>query len=180
MRVIPKLPRVEVTNLWVLLILKVQLVPILFLLLILNLWNAYVWKCDQLKIMESLLQDVSEQLDNTMQLTSRLFGKDDVSEFKAVKVKVTMYNPLPSQGWGDGTKTFDGNIAVPGVIAISKDIQVRYKLRMGQKVMLGHYGVFKIADRMNLRKKNQVDIISFIPKIAKKFGVRKDTLYIPI
>lgn len=172
MRAIIWLPRIKVENLWVLLLAKVQLIPIVFLLLIINLWNAYTWKCDQLK-------GVTEQLEANQALTAQVFGEAQAPAFHAVKVTLSSYNPVRSQGWGSGLITYSGKLATPGMVAVSRDIQRKYRIKMGSKLMIPGYGVFTVMDLMHPRKKLQIDIVSLNPAWSRNFGIKRGTVYIP-
>lgn len=148
---------------------------ILMILLIAN-WGQHQsknYKLDQLEKELVAVKQMSEEIK------SLAFGpKADISKIKAITVKVTSYNPLPSQGWGNGKITASGSLAAPGMLAVSRDLMKRYNLKFGQRVMLKNYGAFTVKDLMHPRKRNQVDIISFIPGWSKSFGTKTGTLYI--
>jgi hypothetical protein len=68
---------------------------------------------------------------------------------------------------------------MPGTIAIPEKFREKIGIKLGQKVLLEGYGIFTITGHMNSRfnEEAKVDIISFIPKWSKRFGVRSVKMY---
>lgn len=151
---------------------------LLFLfVLVVATWNGgkHMYKNQRINSLEDQNEAKTQALK---EITGLVFGKPvSVDTLSAVVVTVTSYNPTRAQGWGDGMITNDGNLAVPGVIALSHDLFDQYGLTHGQTVILKGYGAFRVADKMNKRFKRRVDIISLIPQWSKKFGVRESVLY---
>lgn len=147
--------------------------------LTLLIWNAgsHMYKRQRIESLEDQLEMQSEA---SRTINSVIFNKEEgIGELKAVRVQVTSYNPVASQGWGNGLKTADGKFASPNCIAVSHDLKARYNLKFGSKVILKGYGVFTVTDLMNRRFSNRVDIISLVPQWSKAFGIRQAVLYIP-
>lgn len=138
------------------------------------------WKIEYLQTELKKNQDIAKKHQAmTAQMADLAFGEKGakLSEVKALHVTVTSYNPTRKQGWGDGSKTADGNLAKPGVLAVSHDLQQKYGLKMGKKVVLKGYGTFVVGDLMHKRFTKRVDIISFIPNWSQKFGVQQTVIY---
>jgi 3D (Asp-Asp-Asp) domain-containing protein len=149
------------------------------LVLVVFTWNMghHLYRIQRIDALQAELERTRAVVGTISELA---FGKEmEIDDFVAQKVKLTSYNPVPSQGWGDGTKTADGKLANPNVVALSHDLMAKYHLKFGARVILKGYGVFTVTDTMNKRHRNSVDIISFIPKWSKQFGTRTATLYIP-
>jgi len=92
---------------------------------------------------------------------------------KRIKVLVTAYNSIEGQtddtpfeaAWGDELK--DGM----RIIAVSRDLEKNHGLTKGSIVYIEGLGKYEVLDRMNKRKKNQIDIYMGIDvKKAIKFG----------
>ncbi len=87
-------------------------------------------------------------------------------------VKATAYNAVPEQtddtpkvcAWGDPVR--------PGIIAISRDLE-RIGLTRGKEVHIEGIGKRIVLDRMNKRKRNQIDLYMERYEDAVKFGVRE-------
>lgn len=138
------------------------------------------WKIENLQAeLERHKEVAAQSKDMSSQMAELAFGDKNVkmAEVKALKVTVTSYNPTKQQGWGDGSRTADGNLSKPGVLAVSHDLQQKYGLKMGKKVVVKGYGTFVVGDLMNKRFTKRVDIISFIPNWSQKFGVRESVIY---
>ena len=149
------------------------------ILLTIFIWNAgsHMYKRQRIEDLETRLNNMEEA---TKTLNKTIFGKSEgVENLLAVKVTVTSYNPVQSQGWGTGLVTSDGNLAKPNGIAVSHDLKRRFNLAYGSKVIVKGYGVFIVTDTMNKRFTNRVDIISLIPAWSKAFGTNQSVLYIP-
>lgn len=143
-------------------------------------YKSAQWKVEYLQDKLAIQQDeIEKHRAMTAQMAELAFGEKGIhmSEVKALNVTVTSYNPTRKQGWGDGSITADGNAVKPGVLAVSHDLQKKYGLKMGKKVVLKGYGTFVVGDLMHKRFTKRVDIISFIPKWSEKFGVKESTLY---
>ena len=103
-----------------------------------------------------------------------------------IKVKISAYTSHKSQTSGNSFQAAWGLILKrhhkKKVIAISRDLLKRFKLKNGQKVHLktkGFSGYVIIADKMHSRWKNKVDLYFYTSKKeAIKWGVKKGTLTI--
>jgi len=130
-----------------------------------------------IKLKDYQLQESLQKLEQYKQVSDKVLGVD-LSNLSSIKVTVTSYNPVPAQT--DNTPLYgsDGELVVPGILAVSKDLRKKYHLKDGDKVILENYGTFLVKDSMHPRWKNRVDIISFSKKWSKKFGTKKNvTLY---
>ena len=90
-------------------------------------------------------------------------------------VRATAYNAVPEQtdstpeicAWGDRIK--------PGIIAISRDLE-RIGLTRGKEVHIEGIGKRIVMDRMNHRKRNQIDLYMERYEDAVRFGVKELTI----
>ncbi len=93
---------------------------------------------------------------------------NSIKELNWGEVKCSMWNPLPSQGWGDGNILFDGtkidkNLASGyRYLAVSHDIADLYPL--GSYVIISglndyYDGVWQVRCRMNSKWKKKVDFM---------------------
>ncbi len=108
-------------------------------------------------------------------MTSCKEEKEDDYVWKEKEVKVTAYNSLRYQtsshpfitAWGDSLK--------PGMkyVAVSRDL-IRLGLKHNTPVKIeGLDSVYLVKDKMNKRKRNQIDIYMGLDvKKAKKWGVK--------
>jgi len=87
-------------------------------------------------------------------------------------VKATAYNAVPEQtdstpeicAWGDRVR--------PGIIAISRDLE-KSGLTRGKEVHIEGIGNVVVMDRMNRRKRNQIDLYMEKYQDAVEFGVKE-------
>lgn len=87
-------------------------------------------------------------------------------------VKATAYNAVPQQtdstpeicAWGDRVR--------PGIIAISRDLE-KSGLTRGKEVHIEGIGNVIVMDRMNRRKRNQIDLYMERYEDAVEFGVKE-------
>ena len=87
-------------------------------------------------------------------------------------VKATAYNAVPQQtdstpeicAWGDRVR--------PGIIAISRDLE-KSGLTRGKEVHIEGIGNVIVMDRMNRRKRNQIDLYMEKYEDAVEFGVKE-------
>lgn len=95
-----------------------------------------------------------------------------------IPVKVTAYSARMSETDSTPTITASNKKVKEGYIALSRDLEKRFKLKFGDKIYLSNIGVFEFQDRMHRRKRNQVDIFMKSTKKAKEFGVQKGMLIV--
>ena len=69
--------------------------------------------------------------------------------------------------------TASGKKVKEGYVALSRDIELEYGLKFGDKIKIAGLGTFEFQDRMNKKKKRSVDV--YVPTVEKafKFGARK-------
>lgn len=112
-------------------------------------------------------------------LAIALPGFEIDSPLFSMEVTATSYNPVKEQC--DSTPLIDSNnkLVMPGTIALPKKFREKIGIKLGQTVLLDGYGLFTVTGHMNNRFKDapKVDIISFIPKWSKKFGVNTIKMY---
>ncbi len=90
-------------------------------------------------------------------------------------VRATAYNAVPQQtdstpeicAWGDKVR--------PGIIAISRDLEAS-GLTRGKEVYIEGIGKMVVMDRMNRRKRNQIDLYMEKYEDAVRFGVKELTI----
>ena len=90
-------------------------------------------------------------------------------------VRATAYNAVPQQtdstpeicAWGDRVR--------PGIIAISRDLE-ESGLTRGKEVYIEGIGKVVVMDRMNRRKRNQIDLYMEKYEDAVRFGVKELTI----
>jgi len=87
-----------------------------------------------------------------------------------MNVTVTAYAAVPEETDSTPNITADMTDTRVGLLAVSRDLLIT--LNYGQRVVLGDYGVFVIADTMNKRFTNRVDILHTSRIAAKRFGIK--------
>jgi 3D (Asp-Asp-Asp) domain-containing protein len=101
--------------------------------------------------------------------------KEDKYVWKEKEVKVTAYNSLRYQTSSDPFITAWGDSLKPGMkyVAVSRDL-IRLGLKHNTPVKIeGLDSVYLVKDKMNKRKRNQIDIYMGLDvKKAKKWGVK--------
>ncbi|OQC72199.1 MAG: hypothetical protein BWX44_01776 [Spirochaetes bacterium ADurb.Bin001] len=90
-----------------------------------------------------------------------------------IKISVTAYT-LKECFHNKGV-TASGEPVRKGIVAVSRDLE-RKGLTLGTKIQIGNMGTFVIKDRMNRRKKGNIDIYMTSYTDALKFGKQKYTL----
>jgi len=90
-----------------------------------------------------------------------------------IKISVTAYT-LKECFHNKGV-TASGDLVRNGIVAVSRDLE-RNGLTLGTKIKIGNMGTFVIKDRMNRRKKGNIDIYMTSYEDAVKFGRQKYTL----
>lgn len=109
-------------------------------------------------------------------LKAALPGYNVEDPLYAITVTVTSYNPLEAQC--DDTPLIDSNnkLVMPGTVAIPQGFRKKIGIKLGQTILLEDLGLFTVTGHMNDRFEEQpkIDVISFIPKWSKRFGVRED------
>ncbi len=90
-----------------------------------------------------------------------------------IKISVTAYT-LKECFHNKGV-TASGELVRNGIVAVSRDLE-RKGLTLGTKIKIGNMGTFVIKDRMNRRKKGNIDIYMTSYTDALKFGKQKYTL----
>lgn len=90
-----------------------------------------------------------------------------------IKISVTAYT-LKECFHNNGV-TASGELVRNGVVAVSRDLEKK-GLTLGTRIQIGDLGTFVIKDRMNRRKKGNIDIYMTSHTDALKFGKRKYTL----
>lgn len=112
-----------------------------------------------------------QQVQVYKQVTDKVLGID-IDKLSVVTVTVTSYNPTRKQT--DNTPLYgnDGELVVPGILAISSDLRNKYNIHNGDVVLLGEFGKFIVKDSMHPRWRKRVDIISFSKTWSEKFGAK--------
>lgn len=90
-----------------------------------------------------------------------------------IMVTVSAYNPLPNQTDSTPLITASNKRVQEGFCAMSRDLEKRFKLKFGDPIHLVGIGTCEFQDRMNRRKKLQVDLFMWKKKDAIKFGIKK-------
>lgn len=106
------------------------------------------------------------------ELLSTIMGID-CTDFIRFSKKVTLsaYTARVEECDATPEVTADLTPSRMGLIALSKDLFT--VLSYGDMVIIPPYGVFKVADRMNDRWTNRIDILHANVKAAKLFGVKE-------
>jgi hypothetical protein len=115
-----------------------------------------------------------ERLENLLEFAMPGYTPDD--PVFSTTVTATSYTPLKAQ-W-DSTPLSDSptKLVKPGTVAVPQAYRQRIGMKLGQRVLLEGYGMFTVTGHMNDRFEEQakVDVISFIPKWSKKFGIQEN------
>lgn len=127
---------------------------------------------DKLHERQTEVKYLKQQVAQARILEEKMLGME-CRDLRVVKVNVTSYNPTKKQCDNNPLIGANGEIVTPGTIAISRDLARKHGIKFKDKVMIEGYGTFTVADYMNRRWKNRVDIISFIPKWSDKFGCKQ-------
>ena len=85
-------------------------------------------------------------------------------------VTVTAYTASEDETNNEPWFTADMSLSRVGMLAVSRDLLRDLNLKLGDEVVLGGYGVFKIRDKMNKRFTRRVDILFAHKKAALLFG----------
>lgn len=103
-------------------------------------------------------------------------GFNTDSQLFSTTATITSYNPLKEQCDKTPLTNSSEQLVMPGQIALPQQMRKRLGIKLHQHMIIGEWGVFEVTDHMNPRynNENRVDIISFIPKWSKKFGVHKN------
>ena len=101
----------------------------------------------------------------------------DILVYK-IPVTVTAYSPRICETDDSPTITASNKKVKEGYVALSRDIEKKYRLKFGDKVYLEGYGEYQFEDRMHRRKRKQVDIFMHSTKEALKHGRKKSILVI--
>ena len=101
-----------------------------------------------------------------------------ISDSQAQMVKVTAYTARVCETDSTPTITASNKRVREGYVALSRDLEKRYNLRFGDRVLIKKIGIFEFQDRMHRRKKRQVDIYMNSLSKAKEFGVKRGELLI--
>jgi 3D (Asp-Asp-Asp) domain-containing protein len=107
-----------------------------------------------------------------------LVAMEDAVWTRAIPVKVTAYNPVPSQTDSSPFITASNKRVSGGMIALSRDLEREFGFRFGDTVYLYGLGRFVFEDRMHRRKRRHVDILIFNPVEARRFGVKSSYLFV--
>jgi len=107
-------------------------------------------------------------------LLSDIMGQD-CEHIIVHEQEVTLSAYTACKGECDATPevTADGTPSRIGLVAVSRDFINSGKLHLGQRIIIPKYGVFEVADLMNKRYKNCVDILHATKKSARMFGRKK-------
>lgn len=128
--------------------------------------------------MAEVLRQQETLLHQQEDLLGLIFGLGfgDVSTVRTLDVFVTCYSSERRQT--DDTPHVTASLATvrPGVLAVSRDLLEEHGLRYGQRVLLGDYGLFVVADTMNERWRKRVDIWVADRTAAMLHGVQESTL----
>jgi 3D (Asp-Asp-Asp) domain-containing protein len=96
-------------------------------------------------------------------------------ELRDVKnITVSAYTPSKKECNEDNNRNAIMKKPRPGDVAISRDL-LKEGWNFGDKVYILGHGIFRIADLMNKRYTNSVDILVFDVKHARKIGRKKTT-----
>ena len=90
-------------------------------------------------------------------------------------VRATAYNADPQQTDDTPDVCAWGDKILPGIIAISRDLE-KSGLTRGKEVHIEGIGTVVVMDRMHYRKRNQIDLYMENHKDAVEFGVRELTI----
>jgi len=97
-----------------------------------------------------------------------------------VPITITAYPPLQKCTDKTPLETASGARVAEGVVALSKDLEQRYKFRFDEKLHIAGIGgkekkmVFQ--DRMNPKWKNRADVFMWSEERCRRFGVMRGTL----
>lgn len=122
------------------------------------------------------IQALQTRADKAFHLISVVLpGYTENSQLFSTTVTVTSYNPLKEQC--DSSPLIDSNnkMVMPGTVAIPQAYRKKIGLELGQTILLEGLGTFTVTGHMNKRfgEDAKIDVISFIPKWSKKFGIHK-------
>ncbi len=90
-------------------------------------------------------------------------------------VTVSAYNPLPGQTDSTPLITASNQAVRQGICALSRDLEKWFNLRFGDLIYLEGIGTCEFQDRMNKRKRNQVDLFMWNEIDAVEFGIKERT-----
>lgn len=155
-----------------LLAIKVSLVVAILAVLLVNATGQIHERSVEVKYLKKQVQLHDQAAATANRLAEKMMGME-CTNLRTIKVNVTSYNPVKRQCDNSPLIGANGQMVTPGAIAISRDLERKYGIKFGDKVVIEGYGTFTVADYMNSRFRNRVDIISFIPKWSDKFGCKQ-------
>lgn len=98
-----------------------------------------------------------------------------------VILKVTAYNPVPEQTDDTPFEAAWGDLVKPGTVAMSVDLkELGFKRGTPVEIHGLEFMDLTVMDRMNERKRRQLDILMFSEQAADRFGIQYRLVKIPI
>ena len=141
----------------------------LFCAMLSTLVGFGAYKCAKIESRERFLPRI-EALDEERQELAR-----QVAELEKMRIKdvtVTAYSPSSSQCDSDPHVTASMVRVRPGIVAVSRDLFEQGWV-FGKKVYVKGHGIFEIADLMNKRHTQRMDIFFPDTEAARRFGVKQ-------
>lgn len=149
-----------------LLAIKVSLVVAILAVLLVNATDKIHERSVEVKYLK-------QQVEQARQFEEKMMGME-CKDLRVIKVAVTSFNPVKSQCDNSPLIGANGTMVTPGQIAISRDLQSKYGIKFGEKVVIEGFGVFTVNDFMNSRFTRRVDILSLVPARSSKFGLKRN------
>jgi len=117
----------------------------------------------------------SRIISTVNKITSIALENRATLELRDVKnITVSAYTPSKKECNEDNNRNAIMKKPRPGDVAISRDL-LKEGWNFGDKVYILGHGIFRIADLMNKRYSNTIDILVFDVKHARKIGRKKTT-----
>ena len=95
-----------------------------------------------------------------------------MNSFFAIIIYATITAYTPSIQECDSTPliTASNTKVKTGIVALSRDIEKKYRLKFGDYIQIEGHGFYVFQDRMNKKVKNTIDVFMWSRKKAIKFG----------
>ncbi len=141
----------------------------LFFVLLATLVGFGAYKTARMDAREKFLPRIEALKEERQELARQVA---ELEKMKVKEITVTAYSPSVAEYDADPHVTASMVKVRPGIVAVSRDLFDQGWV-FGKKVYVKGHGVFEIADLMNKRHKERVDI--FFPNAdeARRFGIKQ-------
>jgi 3D (Asp-Asp-Asp) domain-containing protein len=121
-----------------------------------------------------IISRLQEEKEFRVNLLNSIFNEEVTKENKkTIVVDITAYSASVDETDNSPHITADGTLSTVGRVAVSRDL-LKKGITYGSRIYIPNQGVFIVADTMNKRFSNRVDLLLANKKAAKLFGVKEN------